>query len=142
MKGVTTDAELTDALRARGQRATTQRLVLLRALHERGRHATADELLRAVHERLPALALPTVYATLELFEQLGLVRRIAAGGGPARFDPVLDGHAHLHCRRCGRVVDVPATADVTAVLDGAARAGHAAETAEVVLSGLCSRCAR
>lgn len=135
-----TDAELRNALRDRGQRATTQRLVLLRALHELGRHVTADELLHAARDRLPALAVPTVYATLELFDGLGLVRRIAAGTGPALFDPVLDGHAHLRCQRCGRVIDLPSTLDLAEALDAAARAGHSPTTAEVVVSGLCDRC--
>ena len=91
---------LTDALRARGLRVTSQRVVLLEALHALGRHATAEELARAAGERLPGLALPTVYAALELFEELGLVRRVQAGGA-VLFDPVADGHAHLACRRCG-----------------------------------------
>lgn len=135
------DEDLRGALRDRGQRATTQRLVLLRALHELGRHVTADELLRAAHDRLPALSLPTVYATLELFEGLGLVRRIAAGQGPALFDPVLDGHAHLRCHRCARVVDLPSTLDLARVMDEATHAGHAPSSAEVVISGVCDRCA-
>jgi len=134
------DEQLTDALRARGQRVTTQRLVLLRALHELGRHATADELLRAVQPRLPALALPTVYATLELLEDLGLVRRVAAGTGPALYDPVLDGHHHLACRRCGAVVDVPAALDLAPALAAAGAAGHRPLRAEVLLVGVCSAC--
>lgn len=135
------DADLREALRARGLRATTQRLVLLRALHELGHHVTADELQRAAHDRLPALALPTVYATLELFESLRLVRRIAAAPGPALFDPVFDGHAHLRCHRCARVVDVPSTLDLSEVLHDAVRAGHTPSSAEVVVSGLCTHCA-
>ena len=63
-----TDSDLAATLHARGQRATSQRLILYRALRELDRHATADELLRASVERLPNLSLPTVYATLELFD--------------------------------------------------------------------------
>jgi len=136
------EAQLTQALRARGQRVTTQRLLLLRALHELGRHATADELLRAVQRRLPALALPTVYATLDLLEGLGLVRGVATSTGPALYDPVLDGHHHLACRRCGAVVDVPADLDLGPALAAAGAAGHRPLAAEVVLSGTCAACAR
>lgn len=140
--GHVTDEQLREALRGRGQRLTTQRLVLLRALRELGRHATADELLRSAYDRLPTLALPTVYAALELFEELGLVRRIVVAAGPALYDPVLDGHAHLSCHRCGSTVDVPASLDLAAALDGAERAGHAPAGAEVVMTGLCAACAR
>src|SRR5919197_3269962 len=94
---------LTAALRERGMRVTSQRVVLFTALNELGRHATAEEVARAAGERLPGLSLPTVYAALELFEELGLVRRVPAGAAVLR-DPVAHGPAHLACRARGRVV--------------------------------------
>src|ERR671932_788421 len=78
-----TDDRLATVLRAGGHRMTSQRLVLHRVLAELGRHASAEEIARASAERLPGLSLPTVYATLELFEDLGLVRRVDAGGPAA-----------------------------------------------------------
>src|SRR4051812_6505300 len=116
----TTDDRLKTALRERGQRETVQRLLILRALHELGRHATADDVLHAVEEGLPNVSLPTVYSALDLFEELGLARRVDPGSGPVLYDPNLDGHAHAVCRRCGKVEDVPARAGSDAVL-GAAR---------------------
>src|SRR5918912_4431577 len=116
-----TDERLATALRAGGHRMTSQRLVLHRVLAELGRHASAEELARASVERLPGLSLPTVYATLELFEGLGLVRRVDAGGPAALFDPRTDPHAHFACRRCGAVSDLDAPVDVTAA-EAAARA--------------------
>ncbi|MGH2942821.1 MAG: Fur family transcriptional regulator, partial [Solirubrobacteraceae bacterium] len=68
--------ELSTALRERGMRVTPQRVVLHRALHELDRHVTADELLDAVADRLPNVSLPTIYATLDLLEELGMVRRV------------------------------------------------------------------
>jgi Fe2+ or Zn2+ uptake regulation protein len=131
---------LTAALRERGLRVTSQRVVLFRALSELGHHATAEEIARAAAGRLPGLALPTVYAALELFEELGLVRRVPAGAAVI-WDPVADGHAHLVCRRCGRVVDVPAAVDAAAAVTAAVADGGRVDAAEVVLRGLCERCA-
>lgn len=142
MKPMANDERLRQALRDRGQRVTTQRLVLLRALHGHGRHATVDELLRLVADDLPGLSLPTVYATLQLFEELGLVRRLNAGSGPVLYDPVLDGHHHVACRRCGRVEDLVAEVDLAPVLAAAAAAGHRVTGGEVVVSGVCAECAR
>jgi Fur family ferric uptake transcriptional regulator len=133
-------ARLTEGLRRRGLRVTSQRVVLFRALHELGRHATAEEVARAAGERLPGLALPTVYAALELFEGLGLVRRVPAGAAVI-WDPVGDGHAHLVCRQCGAVVDVPAAVDAATAVRAATRAGGRVDAAEVVLRGLCEPCA-
>jgi Fe2+ or Zn2+ uptake regulation protein len=134
------DRELSERLRARGQRVTSQRVVLRRALQELGRHASAEEVLHAAEGRLPGLSLPTVYATLDLLEELGLVRRVAAGAGPVLFDPRTDGHAHFRCRACGAVEDLDAAPDAAAARRAARRAGHAPEAVDVVLSGLCAAC--
>jgi Fur family ferric uptake transcriptional regulator/Fur family peroxide stress response transcriptional regulator len=134
------DQRLSTALRAGGHRVTSQRLVLYRVLDELGRHASAEEIARASAERLPGLSLPTVYATLELFEGLGLVRRVDAGGPAALFDPRTDPHAHFACRRCGAVVDLDAAVDAASA-EAAARAGGAEpDHVEVVLRGLCAAC--
>src|SRR5712672_3425534 len=94
--------DLVEMLHARGQRVTPQRLVILRELRRRGTHATAEEVHRAVSEELPGTSAPTVYATLDLFVQLGLARRIDVGTA-ALYDARLDSHQHTVCRRCGRV---------------------------------------
>ena len=137
----TGDAVIAARLRGTGHRVTSQRLVLHRAVREAGRHVTAEEVLDAVHERLPGVALPTVYATLELFEGLGLIRRIRTSSGPALFDPALDGHHHLVCRRCGAVRDLPPSVDTASALAGAAAKGFGETRAEVLVSGVCAACA-
>ncbi len=134
------DAELTDRLRERGQRVTPQRLVIHRFLRERAEHVTAEHVLAGVAGALPGTALPTVYATLELFEELGLVRRVQTGGGTMVFDPRTDPHHHVTCRRCGAVADLEAPVELATVLRRARRSGFAAEHAEVVVSGLCNAC--
>jgi Fe2+ or Zn2+ uptake regulation protein len=136
----TNDAELSVTLRARGQRVTSQRLILHRALRELDRHATAEELLRTVDDRLPNLSLPTVYATLELFEDLGVVRRIAAGTGAVLWDPRPEEHQHFSCRRCGRVLDLDVPARASAALGAARSAGHAPDSAQLLVVGICGEC--
>ena len=137
----TTEVALAATLHARGRRATSQRLLLHRALLELDRHATADELLRATAERLPQLSLPTVYATLELFEELGLVRRVPVGSGPVLWDPRPDPHQHFACRSCGRVVDLEARVRAGTAMAAARAAGHAPDGAQLVVMGVCSDCA-
>ena len=106
MPATSLDTQLIKALRARGQRVTPQRLVIHRTLRERDRHMSAEEVLGEVEERLPGVSLPTVYATLELLERLGLVRRLGPTGGRVLFDSRLDDHHHVVCSQCGRVEDV------------------------------------
>jgi Fe2+ or Zn2+ uptake regulation protein len=137
---VITDLDLSERLRDRGQRVTSQRLVIHRFLREHEGHLTAEQVLAGVSDALPGTALPTVYATLELFEELGLVRRVQTGGGTMVFDPRTEPHHHLTCRRCGAVEDLEAPVDLDGVLRRARRAGYDAEHAEVVVSGLCGPC--
>lgn len=135
------DQRLVTALRERGQRVTSQRLVIHRALREAGTHVTAEEVLLRVSERLPNVSLPTVYSTLELFESLGMVRRVNAGGGAVLYDPKADPHHHLVCRNCGRVEDLEQELDLTPAMKAASRAGFTPSDAELVVSGLCASCA-
>ena len=79
-------AELRAALRSRGMRVTPQRLAVHNALHDLGRHSTAEEVLERVHGTVPGVSLPTVYAALELLTDLGLALRVHAGRA-VRFDP-------------------------------------------------------
>jgi Fur family ferric uptake transcriptional regulator/Fur family peroxide stress response transcriptional regulator len=134
------DAELAELLRERGLRATSQRVVMHRLLRDRNRHVSAEELLSEAGERLPGVSLPTVYATLELFEQLGIVRRVNGGGGTLLWDTRPDIHHHMICRNCGRIEDLETPLDLERARRGAARSGFQADRAEVVVSGLCRRC--
>ena len=138
----TDDKTLTSALRERGQRVTPQRLVINRLLRERDRHVSADELLEALEERLPNVSLPTVYSTLELFEELGLVRRVGSVAGRVVWDSRLDEHHHVACSRCGRVEDIDAPVDASAALVAARDAGFTDGHADLVVTGLCRDCAR
>lgn len=133
--------DLIPALRERGMRVTSQRVLVHRVLRELDRHVTAEELLEAVGDRLPNVSLPTIYATLDLLEELGALRRVAVPGGPALFDPRTEPHHHFVCRACGRAQDVDAEVELGPVLRAAASRGLQARHAQVVIAGLCETCA-
>ena len=137
-----TDTELVSLLRERGLRVTPQRIAIHRLLREQDQHLTADQVRKAVDDRLPGTTAPTVYATLDLLAELGLVRRIDAGTGAALYDSRAEAHHHTVCRSCGRVEDLEArAADAAGVMRAAARHGFDPHQVEVVVSGLCSSCA-
>ena len=132
--------DLVELLHSRGQRVTCQRLVILRELRRRGHHATAEEIRRAVHRDLPGTSTPTIYATLDLFVELGLARRIETGTA-ALYDARLEPHQHAVCRQCGRVEDVDGRLNPGALLGTARESGFRPEAAELIIRGLCSECA-
>ena len=135
------DERLIDRLRERNLRVTSQRVVIHRALCAQPQHLTAEQVLDSVSDSLPGTSLPTVYATLELFEELGLVRRVATGHGAVLFDSRVEPHAHTVCRRCGATADLDASASAHA-LRRAAESGFVPEHAQLVVWGLCARCTR
>lgn len=135
------DQSLTQALRECGYRVTAPRLAVFRALCELDRHSTADEVQDTVRESLPAVSLPTVYASLDLLAELGLARRITGTGSAIRFDPRVDDHHHLVCRSCGRVEDLDAEVDAEPAMRAAGRRGFSPDRSELTVTGLCAGCA-
>lgn len=120
-------------------RVTSQRVLVHRALRELDRHVTADELLDAVSARLPNVSLPTIYATLDLFEELGMVRRVQRAG-TTLFDPRTAPHHHLICSQCGSIEDIDSALDTSAIERAATKHGFAHERVEAVVHGRCARC--
>src|SRR5437763_10960991 len=135
------DERLVTKLRERGLRVTSQRIMIHRALCAQAQHLTAEQLLESVSEVLPGTSLPTIYATLELLEQLGLVRRFGTGNGAVLFDSRVEPHAHSVCRRCGTTADLEGTPVSERALARAREAGFAPDHAQLMIWGLCERCA-
>jgi Fe2+ or Zn2+ uptake regulation protein len=131
---------LSETLHERGMRVTPQRLVIHEALERLDRHATAEQVHAAVADRLPGVSLPTVYATLDLLDELGLARRVRVGSGALLYDPRTTPHQHAVCRSCGAVEDLDAPVDTEAAASAARAAGFTPEGADTVVSGLCARC--
>ena len=132
--------EFEQSLRERGYRVTPQRVLIHRAFTELGRHASAEEVLARVEPQLPNASLPTVYAALELFEEMGIAHRVAAGSATALWDPRPERHHHFICRSCGAVEDLDVRVDAAGALRAARRRGHRPEGSELIVSGLCRQC--
>ena len=94
------------ALKEKGYRLTSSRQKIVRALLGCGGHVTADGLLEEVHEIDTTVGRMTVYRTLELLSELGLIRPVYQGTGAAHYI-LLDGghHHHLICSGCDAVIE-------------------------------------
>jgi Fur family ferric uptake transcriptional regulator len=135
----TTD-EWRDTLRARGLRLTAQRELVLAAVDRLG-HATPDEVLAEVHKSSTAISLSTVYRTLTLLEEFGLVRHAHLHDrAPTYHSAASPPHAHTVCRSCGEVQEVPASVlgGFTQALD--AGVGFEVDVAHLTVFGTCRRC--
>jgi Fur family transcriptional regulator, ferric uptake regulator len=93
-------------LRERGLRLTPQRQLILEAVHELG-HATPEQVHTYVRERVAGVNITTVYRTLELLEELGLVNHTHLSHGSPTYHTVgEDQHVHLVCRACGSIAEI------------------------------------
>lgn len=119
-------SDFKERLRAKGLRLTPQRELILRAVERMG-HATPDEVHAEVQGQAGAINLSTVYRTLEVLEELGLVRHVHLSGRSPTYHAVAEGHTHFHltCRNCGRVISVDE--GVAAGLDARLREEHGFE---------------
>ncbi len=137
----TMETALSAALRERGQRVTPQRLGVARIVGRADRHLTAEQVYDEVGELMPGVSLPTVYATLELLRDLGLVARVPTEGGAIVYDSRAEDHHHLVCRTCGEIADVESDVGTGGLLEAARQAGFTPLTTQVVVRGLCAACA-
>ncbi|MGH7921847.1 MAG: Fur family transcriptional regulator [Candidatus Dormibacteraceae bacterium] len=129
------------SLRARGLRATPQRVVLHRIVREIDGHVTADALLARAAAELPSVSLPTIYAALTLLERMDEVHRVSSLGGATIYDTRRLPHHHAVCRVCGKVQDLEAPIDSDRVLQAARATGFTRLSAQVTVQGLCAACA-
>ncbi len=97
---------LSQALQTKGYRLTAAREAILQTLVDCGGHITADDLAAKVRETSPNVGRMTVYRTLELLSELGLIRPVYQGTGAAHYVLMHDGHHHhLVCSVCHKVFE-------------------------------------
>ena len=133
-------AELSELLRERGMRVTSQRLLIERALRDHGGHLTAEQVHELVEPALPGVTQQTVYSTLALLTELGVARRVSAPGPSTRFEARVDDHHHMVCERCGAVEDLHVRVPVARAVGAASKSGFTPSGASVTVLGLCSAC--
>ena len=128
-------------LKQRGLRMTPQRQLILEAIAASEGHMSAEGLYQQVAPRFPDVNISTVYRTLEVLEELGLLRHTHFHAGVARYHLATEReHQHLVCRRCGRETELDL--DVLRPLGDALqrRYGFAADLTHTAIVGTCQTC--
>lgn len=120
-----------------GLKLTPQRLAILEFLENTREHPSAEDIYNALKERYPSISFATVYNTLEVLIEKGLVKELGLDSSKKRFDPHLHHHHHFICKKCGKIVDVERSFDV--VIPEELREFDVTEF-QVVFTGICSAC--
>lgn len=129
-----------EMLREHGLKATIQRLAILEAIDEAG-HIGVDDLYKTVSERHPSFSLSTVYKNIEGMQEAGLLVEVPVAGGKNKYEILKEDHIHLICHPCGKIIDKPITADITAVIGKMSDLdGFEHQKSSINLYGICDDC--
>jgi Fur family ferric uptake transcriptional regulator len=132
--------QLADQLRSRGLRLTAQRQLVLEAVYALG-HSTPDQVHAEVSKTAAGVNITTIYRTLELLEELGLVTHAHLSHGAPTYHAVGEQqHVHLVCRECGQVTEV--SSDLLSPLADRLERERAflVDIGHVALFGTCGNC--
>ncbi|MGC8634759.1 MAG: Fur family transcriptional regulator [Candidatus Limnocylindrales bacterium] len=130
-------------LRRQHLRLTPQRRFVVAVLSEFEGHVTAAELVERCLQKDPTFVPSTVYRTLDLLENLGVITHIHNAEGHEAFQPATDApHAHLICRACGATSEI--SADELGDLLGLLRRRHGfnADLSHLAIFGRCANCSQ
>ena len=133
------DQDWRAALREKGYRLTPQRELILAAVDTLG-HATPDEVLAHVQQTASTINASTVYRTLEVLEELGLIRHAHLSDRAPTYHSTR-GHEHFHlvCRGCHEVISVDAAEAATFVAVLKDR-GFTPDLGHLTVFGRCATC--
>jgi Fur family transcriptional regulator, peroxide stress response regulator len=119
---------------------THQRLVLYRALMEMPDHPNPEQVFERVRLDLPSISLATVYKTLHLFLQTGIIREVSPHHGSLRIEPNANRHHHFICLQCHAITDLaPSEVDETPLKNSVPQGFHITQVSMEV-RGLCRLC--
>jgi len=124
------------------RRITPQRRAVLEAVQQAPVHPDACWVYDQVRKRLPNVSLGTVYRSLAVLEDAGLIQQLPQAGRSTRYDANVETHQHVVCSQCGRIADVD-VGDLTPVRQTVASAAGFAEVVgeRMEFYGRCSECA-
>lgn len=126
--------------RERGLRVTPQRTAIYEELCRSGNHPTAEQVHARVRRRLPSISLNTVNETLLTFSRANMVDIVEGFGSPRRYDPNRTLHHHVHCVKCGGILDFENAAFDRLKAPPEIERAYSIINTKVVLTGICSKC--
>lgn len=130
-------------LHDRGLKYTPERRMLLHEVLSTPQHFEAEQLLIAMRQADKRVAKATIYRTLPLLADCGIIKQVQFGDNLARYEPILGQapHDHMVCRKCRRIIEFDSS-EVASLRDAiAARHGFLPSSHRFQITGLCGECA-
>lgn len=127
-----------EKLEEKGIRPSVTRIKIYEYLVNHRTHPTVDEIYEGVSESIPTLSRTTVYNTVKLLGEKGLVKIITIDGQQVRADADTSIHGHFMCEKCGVVFDFDVDEKIMAKVK--APEGFKTKEKEVYYMGICRKC--
>lgn len=129
-------------LKNAGVKLTHQRLEVCREIAVSTEHPDAERVFSGVRERVPTISLDTVYRTLSLLVDLGLIDRLGASQETMHFDGNMTPHHHFICTKCGATHDFYNEEFNQLMLPDDAQALGQMQKVQVTIRGTCKKCSQ
>lgn len=119
---------------------SVQRIAIMDYLLKHHTHPSIDEIYMALCQDIPTLSKTTVYNTLKLFVEHGAARMLTIDERNACFDGDISVHAHFQCKVCGRITDIPLSAEEPDEIKHMKKEGFQIEEIHRYYKGICPEC--
>ena len=129
-------------IKKKGMRWTGEREIILETIFAQQRHFDVDSLHFELKKKDKKISRASVYRTMPLLVQCGLVKEVHQGGEQKHYEPVygVNHHDHLLCNRCGRIIEF-LNDDLESLQEKiCAEFGFEAATHSLVIKGTCGVC--
>ena len=133
---------LSNYLKQRGLKHTSQRTIILDTFLATKKHISADELHNLIRSKNPGIGFSTVYRTLRLLTECGLAREVNFGDGRARFERGFERgqHGHLICTVCGSAEEFTILSVERSIKKISSEFGFTPEGHRIEVYGRCKKC--
>jgi Fe2+ or Zn2+ uptake regulation protein len=130
-----------ETLRIAGHRLTQQRRLVLEIIQHSQGHLEADEIYRRLKDQHAHISLATVYRTLALLKEVGLVQEHSLGQSHGHFEAApASPHYHFTCRGCGKVIEFAAPQVMALARHFQKREGVRVTDVHLFFDGFCADC--
>lgn len=127
-------------LKDKGYSLTVQRLAVLEYLHNNPTHPSVDKIYKDLQRKYPAFSRATVYNTVQLLTELGLIQPLSVDKEKVRYDGNPEPHPHFVCRICGKIWDIEMKGAKWNVEEVEKMLNVKVENTEVIYRGVCEHC--
>jgi Fur family peroxide stress response transcriptional regulator len=133
---------VTSLLRDKGFKVTPQRLAIYQVLANTKAHPSAEMIFTQLQPSYPTMSLATVYKTIEILKEIGLVQILNVGEDSFRYDANINSHCHICCMSCGRVDDLEGIDSDDFVAKVADKTEYQLSGQQFYFYGVCPECSQ